>query len=57
MIYKGKGNKGDPANYRRISLLSTLSKVYMRVLARRLNDWIEKRGSFQNARWELEKEG
>jgi hypothetical protein len=25
-------------------LLSTLSKVYTGVLARRLNDWVEKRG-------------
>jgi hypothetical protein len=45
MIYKGKGDKRDPANYRRISLLSTLMKVYMGVLARRLNDWIERRGT------------
>jgi hypothetical protein len=45
MIYKGKGNRRDPANYRGISLLSTLSKVYTGVLARRLNDWIEKRGA------------
>jgi hypothetical protein len=44
-IYKSKGDKQDPANYRGISLLSTLSKVYMEVLARRLNDWIEKRGA------------
>jgi hypothetical protein len=35
LIYKGKGDKRDPANYRRISLLSTLSKVYTGVLARR----------------------
>jgi hypothetical protein len=34
MIYKSKGNKRDPANYRGISLLSTLSKVYKGVLAR-----------------------
>jgi hypothetical protein len=44
MIYKGKGDKRDPVNYREISLLSTLSKVNMGVLARRLNDRIEKRG-------------
>jgi hypothetical protein len=45
MIYKGKGDKQDPADYRGISLLSTLSKVYTEVLMRRLNDWIEKRGA------------
>jgi hypothetical protein len=45
MIYKGKGDKQDPANYRGISLLSTLSKVYKGVLARRLNEWVEKRGA------------
>jgi hypothetical protein len=44
MMYKDKGDKRDPVNYRGISLLSTLSKVYTGVLARRLNDWIEKRG-------------
>jgi hypothetical protein len=45
IIYKGKGDKRDPANYRRISLLSTLSKVYKGVLVRRLNNWIEKKGA------------
>jgi hypothetical protein len=43
MICKGKGDKRYPANYRGISLFSTLSKVYTGVLARRLNDWTEKR--------------
>jgi hypothetical protein len=45
LIHKGKGDKRDPANYRGISLLSTLSKVYTGVMARRLNEWIEKRGA------------
>jgi hypothetical protein len=45
LLYKGKGDKRDPANCRGISLLSTLSKVYTGVLARRLNEWIEKRGA------------
>jgi hypothetical protein len=44
MIYKGKGDKQDPAHYRIISLLSVLSKVYTGVLVRRLNEWMEKRG-------------
>jgi hypothetical protein len=43
LIYKGKGDKRDPADYRGISLLSALSKLYTGVLARRLNEWIEKR--------------
>jgi hypothetical protein len=38
LINEGKGNKRDPANYRGISLLSTLSKVYTGVMARRLNE-------------------
>jgi hypothetical protein len=45
MIYKGKGNKENPANYRGISLLSTMSKIYTGVLARRLNDWAERKGA------------
>jgi hypothetical protein len=40
-MIKGKGDKRDPANYRGIS---TLLKVYTGLLARRLNDWLEKRG-------------
>jgi hypothetical protein len=52
LIYKGKGGKRDPANYRRISLLSTLSTVYTGVLARRLNEWIQKKKEvpFRNVR-------
>jgi hypothetical protein len=44
LIYKGKGDKRDPVNYRGTSLLSTLLKVYTGMLVRRLNDWIERRG-------------
>jgi hypothetical protein len=45
MMYKGKGNKESPANYRGISLLSTISKLYTGVLARRLNDWADRKGA------------
>ena len=39
-IYK-KGKKDDPANYRPISLLSTISKLYARHLQWKLRDWME----------------
>jgi hypothetical protein len=45
LIYKGKGVSKDPGSYRGIALLSTLSKIYTRVLAKRLNDWFENRGA------------
>jgi hypothetical protein len=44
LIYKGKGHREDPGNYRGTALLSTLSKIFTGVLAKRLNDWIENRG-------------
>jgi hypothetical protein len=55
MIYKGKGDKQDPANYRGISLLSTLSKVYTGVLVRRLNEWVEKRAAISERQMGLRK--
>jgi hypothetical protein len=45
MIFKGKGNKENPENYRGISLLSTKSKIHKGVLDRRLNDWAERKGA------------
>jgi hypothetical protein len=45
VINKGKGDREDQGNYRGIALLSTLSKTYIGVLAKRLNDWTENRGA------------
>jgi hypothetical protein len=39
-IYKS-GNSSDPNNYRGITLLSVLGKLFTRVLNNRLNDWAE----------------
>jgi hypothetical protein len=39
-IYKGNGKQGEPGNYRRISILSVLVKIYSGILAGRLSDWL-----------------
>jgi hypothetical protein len=39
-IYKGKGILGEHGNYRRISLLSVLCKIYSGILAGRWRDWL-----------------
>ena len=39
-IFK-KGDTNEPSNYRGITLLSTLGKLFTRILNNRLNDWAE----------------
>ena len=39
-----RGSTLDPQNYRGISLLSTLSKVFSSILTKRLQDWAEDKG-------------
>jgi hypothetical protein len=39
-IYKGRGKRGEPRNYRGIALLSVLCKIYYGILAGRLRDWL-----------------
>ncbi len=42
-LHKGKGNKGECNNYRRISLLSVPSKIYERIVTERLMQLTEKK--------------
>jgi hypothetical protein len=39
-VYKGKGKRRKPGNYRGISLLSVLCNIYSSILAGRLRDWL-----------------
>jgi len=43
-IFKGTGDKYNPMNYRGITLLSVLGKIFTSVLNQRLTKWIEDRG-------------
>ena len=44
-----KGDKDNPENYRGISLLNILSKVYSHILNRRLNDWIDEQNILEES--------
>jgi hypothetical protein len=57
LIYKGKGDREDPGKYRGIVLLSTLSKIYTGMLAKRLNEWIETRGAISECQMGFRKVG
>jgi hypothetical protein len=39
-VFKGKGKIRKPGNYRRITRLSALGKIYSGMLAGRLRDWL-----------------
>jgi hypothetical protein len=39
-----KGSRNDPSNYRGISLLCTISKIFMKILNNRMTTWAEENG-------------
>ena len=43
-LYKGKGDRDDPGNYRGVCLLAMGSRILARVLANRLRQWAEGMG-------------
>jgi hypothetical protein len=40
ILYKGKGSRDDPNNYRGINLINDFSRVYERLLEARLSEWV-----------------
>lgn len=43
-IYKGKGDRTDPNNFRGVSLLAVGGKIFGRILAERISKWAENEG-------------
>ena len=43
-LYKGKGDRNNPNNYRGVCLLSMGSRIVARIAARRLREWAENMG-------------
>ena len=43
-LYNGSGDRLDPANSRMIALMSTIPKVFEKVLDRRIRAWAERVG-------------
>ena len=41
LIYKDRGDKGDIANYRPITVTSVVYRVVMQVIKNRLQTWVE----------------
>ena len=48
-IYKNKGKKSDPCNYRPVSLTSVIGKVMERVVKEQLTTYLEKNGLISDA--------
>ena len=48
-----KGDKGDPNNYRGITLISTFAKIFLLVLRNRLNLWCEENTIFNDFQFGL----
>ena len=51
-----KGEKGNPNNYRRITLISTFAKIFSLVLRNRLNVWCESNQIFNDFQFGFRKQ-
>ena len=47
-LYKGRGSKNDPGNYRPISLVAFVSKIFERIAKRQLEEYLDKINFFSN---------
>ena len=53
--YKGKGSKSDISNYRPLSVLSPIAKVYESLMAKRINNYFESNKLFNNSQFGFRK--
>ena len=54
-IYKNKGPRGDPGNYRPISLLSVFNKLFERLICKQLLDFLDRYHIFYNFQYGFRK--
>jgi hypothetical protein len=53
--YKGKGSKSDISNYRPLSVLSPIAKIYESLLAKRITNYFESNDLFNNSQFGFRK--
>ena len=53
--YKGKGSKSDISNYRPLSVLSPIAKVYESLMAKRITNYFESNKLFNNSQFGFRK--
>lgn len=54
LLFK-KGNRNDPNNYRGISIINTITKLFTTILTDRIHNWVDNREVIQNSQFGFRK--